>query len=128
MSAPLLSSDRVRRAHQIAYDNRMPEEGEWCEGYAVDHCHEGTEDSVATIMRPNFRTRVPESRTYCPSCRAQAAVADLAEVESSIEDALAGLPVSDDESHRVTTLRATLALALREAQAERSAWLARGAS
>jgi hypothetical protein len=121
--AALLSDPTTRRAFQSAYDNRMPAEGgEWCEGYAVDHCDQGTEANVATIARPNFLTGRPDSCTLCPSCRAQAAVADLDGVVGAIADALAGLPVSDTESHRVTTLRATLSAALREAQAERASW------
>lgn len=124
MSTTIADLAAARRPHQLSYDARMPEEGgEWCEGYVVDHCHEGTESNVATIMRPDFRPgRGPGAHTYCPSCRAQASAADLAEVESSIADALKGLPVSDTESHRVTTLRATLTAALREAQAERASW------
>lgn len=116
----------TRRTLQVAYDNRMPEEGEWCSGFAVDHCYEGTEDSVVTIQRTNMRTGMRVSYTYCPSCRAKAEVEALTSACEAISDAIAELPLSDDTSHRVTTLRATLSAALREAQAERSAWLARG--
>lgn len=119
-------NEAVRRTLQVAYDNRAPEEGEWCEGYAVDHCHQGTEATVATISRANLRTGGRSDYVFCPSCRAQAEVADLEGVVEALKDAIAGLVVSDTESHRVTTLRATLSAALREAQAERSAWIARG--
>ena len=117
------SNESTRRAHQIAYDNRAPVEGEWCEGYDVNHCYLGTEDNAVTVQRPDYRPgRVSDAYTYCPRCRAKAARADLAEVESSIADAIRGLPVCDAESHRVTTLRAALTAALREAQAERALW------
>ena len=123
MNTVAARNETARRTLQVAYDARMPEEGgEWCEGYAVDHCRQGTERNVATIQRPNFRTGQSEAHTFCPSCRAQASAADLAGVEDAIADALKGLPVSDTESHRVTTLRATLSSALREAQAERASW------
>ena len=116
-------NESTRRAHQIAYDNRAPAEGEWCEGYDVNHCYLGTENNVTAVMRPDYRPgRGPDAYTYCPTCRAKAARADLAEVESSIADAIRGLPVCDAESHRVTTLRATLSAALREVQAERASW------
>lgn len=118
----MATREQTRRNLQTRYDNRTPPEGAWCEGYARDTCDEGTESNVVTITRPNFLTGRPDSRTLCPSCRAQAAVADLDGVVGAIADALAGLPVSDAESHRVTTLRATLSAALREAQAERASW------
>ena len=118
----MATREQTRRNLQTRYDNRTPPEGAWCEGYAVDHCYMGTEDNVVTVQRLNCRTASSEAHTLCPSCRAEAATADLAEVESSIADAIRGLPVSGAESHRVTTLRATLSAALREAQAERASW------
>lgn len=101
------SNESTRRAHQIAYDNRAPAEGEWCEGYDIPSCDLGTE-----VM----------SYTYCPRCRARAEIASLERVVGGLEDAIAALGYADDESHRVTTLRATLSAALREAEAERAVW------
>jgi hypothetical protein len=124
----MTNNETTRRTLQIAYDNRMPAEGEWCEGFAVDHCYEGSESSVVTIQRTNMRTGVRVSYTYCPRCRALAEVEALTSACEAISDAIAELPLSDDTSHRVTTLRATLSSALREAQAERETWRARGAS
>ena len=113
-------NESTRRAHQIAYDNRAPDEtGPWCE---TDGCTLGTETNVTSIRRTVMRTGVRRSHTLCPTCRADAQVDALTSACEAIVDAIAELPLSDDASHRVTSLRAALASALTEAQAERASW------
>lgn len=118
--AALLSDPTTRRAFQLAYDNAAPDEsGPWCE---TEGCTLGTEDNVVTLQRMHMYARVRQPHVLCPACRAAAEVEALGSACEALEDALAHLPLSHDASHRVTSLRATLASALAEAQAERASW------
>lgn len=99
------------RAHQIAYDNRMPDEsGPWCEGYGVPSCDLGTEDTVSTYSL---------TYTLCPTCRAAAEAEALGGSVHALRDAAACLPTSADESHTLAAVRAAISTALRMAVAER---------
>jgi hypothetical protein len=121
----MATREQTRRNLQIAYDNRTPPEGAWCEGYARDMCDEGTEDNVITIARGKLRDGTRTDYTYCPRCRMRAEISGLELAIDAISDALVSLTRSPDESHRVVTLRATLVLAKGEAEAELAAWEAK---
>lgn len=121
----MATREQTRRNLQIRYDNRTPPEGAWCDGYAVDHCDEGTESNVVMILRGNQAKGTHTDYTYCPRCRIRAEISGLELAIDAIGDALVSLTRSPDESHRVVTLRATLVLAKGEAQAELAAWEAK---
>ena len=118
----MATREQTRRNLQTRYDNRTPPEGAWCDGYARDTCDEGTESNVVTIARGNQADGTHSDHTYCPRCRIRAEISDLESAVDAICDALVSLTRAPDESHCVTTLRATLRLAKAEAQAELTAW------